>query len=495
MLNSILFVSLVFLNNAWAHLEGEHQLGSVGAVSKDYLESSIEILVGVGAYESLEMTTSLAPGAKADLVLKYTKQGIALNHAFQWEDAVRSFYEALRLDKNMTRAYLGLAQSFTMLNRDSSKLQTVLVELVEKAQQAALNVNQNEQDRVWVDVYNLFYQAQYGTKALPEISLAAKSWKGADAYERLLEALVLLASQYNDPEAFAMAGWDVAEHSMLTEGLNRFPKHSGLLHYLVHINENSGQYQTAADLAKRLVDVTPNAPHHLHMYGHVLPMLGRWQEASEYFLKTHCIHQAVFKVQDPLCVDVKIEGAPISSYTAKPQEIWHYSHNLELFGFSLMRVRDLKTAETIFTELCRVGNCNGLYQFYLGEKMYQQAIDRIAQFPQKTIAEAYILVQALVMVGQMKEAQDLFAQIPADNSYERMATELVLGFSQKSVTSTQQQKLDSFISKATFNPNFDAWSHLLPVLRKLHNFAAFFKAPQEQQIYDAVQKIDAGHPL
>lgn len=495
MLNSILLVLLIFFSNAWAHLEGEHQLGTIGAVSKEYLESPIEILEGVGSFDGLAMTTSLSSGAKADLVLQYTKQGIALNHAFQWEDAVRSFYEALRLDTNMTRAYLGLAQAFTMLNRDSSKLQTVLVELVEKAQKAALNVSQNEQDRIWVDVYNLFYQAQYGTKSLPEISLAAKDLKGSDAYFRLQEILSILASQYNDPEAFAMYGWELGEQQMLTYGLNRFPKHSGIIHYLVHINENSGQYQTAADLAKRLIDVTPNAPHHLHMYGHVLPMLGRWQEASEYFLKTHCIHQAVFRVQDPLCSAVKVEGAPLSSYTPRPQEIWHYSHNLELFGFSLMRVRDLKTAETIFVELCRVGSCTGLYQFYLGEKMYQQAIERITQFPQKTVLEAYILVQSFVMTGKSQEAKDLFAQLPADTSYERLATELVLGFSQKSITAKQQQNLDALISKATLNPNFDAWSHLLPILRKLHHFAAFFKVDQQEQIYDAIQKIDAGHPL
>jgi tetratricopeptide (TPR) repeat protein len=495
MFSAILSVLFVFCINAHAHLEGEHELGSVGGVSEEYLNSGIEILPGVGLYEPLVMVSSLPSGAEQDLVLKYTKQGIALNHAFQWEDAVRSFYEAIERDPNMARAYLGLAQAFTMLNRDQTKLSTVLGGLVEQAQEAALKVVDNEQDRLWVDVYQLLYQAQYGLGAKPLISLAAKSFSGSDPSQKLGQALDVLISQYNDPEAFAMLGWDLGDMDMLNYGIQRFPEHSGLIHYLVHINENTGQYQKAVDFARRLVAVTPNAPHNLHMLGHVLPMIGKWDEASTYFLKAHCIHQAVFRVQDPLCAGVMVEGAPLSSHTPAPEEMWHYAHNLELFGFSLMRERRLQDAEVIFSKLCEVGGCQSLFQFYQGEKMYSQVIDVVDKMKTPSATYLFMKAQSLILLDQTSEAQNLLASLPNDGSLEPFAAGLALAWSRGGLSAQQKQSLEQLIERATTNPNFDAWSHLLPVLRKLHGYAEKFNASETQSIYDAVQKIDAGHPL
>lgn len=494
MFKAILSVLFVFCINAQAHIEGEHQLGSVGGVSEEYLSSAIDILPGVGLYEELVMVSSLPAGAEQELVLKYTKQGMALNHAFQWEDAVRSFYEALKRDPKMARAYIGLAQAFTMLNRDQSKLPTVLGDLLGSAQKAALEVQGNEQDRLWVDVFQLLYQAQFGIAQKPLISTTAKSFQG-NAMNQLGEALNILASQYNDPEAFALLGWDLGDVDMLTYGVQRFPKHSGILHYLVHTNENTGKYQIAVDYARRLVVETPNAPHHIHMLGHVLPMVGKWSEASDYFLKAHCIHQAVFRVQDPLCAGVKVEGAPMSSYTPDPTEMWHYAHNLELFGFSLMRERRLEDAEAIFKKMCQVASCQSLFQFYQGEKMHSELVAAVEQMASPTMTYKFMQAQSLIMLGEMQKAQSLLSTLSNDGTMEPFATGLALAWSQGGLNAQQKQSLAQLIDRATTNPNFDAWSHLLPVLRKLHGYAQKFNASETQSLYDAVQKIDAGHPL
>ncbi len=494
MFNAILTVLFVFCINAHANIDGEHQLGAVGGVSEEYLSSPIEILPGVGLYEELVMVSSLPQGTEQELVLKYTKQGIALNHAFQWEDAVRSFYAAIKRDPKMARAYLGLAQAFTMLNRDQTKLPTVLNDLVGKAQEVAIEVSNNEQDRLWVDSFHLLYQAQFGIAAKPLISVTAKSFQG-DVMNQLGQALNILASQYNDPEAFALLGWDLGDSDMLTFGVQRFPKHSGIIHYLVHNNENSGQYQQAVDYARRMVAITPNAPHNVHMLGHVLPMVGKWDEASTYFLKAHCIHQAVFRVQDPMCIGVKVEGAPLSSYTPDPTEMWHYAHNLELFGFSLMRERRIQDAEVIFSEMCRVSNCQSLLQFYQGEKMHSKVVDAVAQMPSAPATYKYMQAQSLVLLGETQKAQSLLATLTNDGSLEPFAAGLALAWSQGGLSQMQKQTLAQLIERATTNPNFDAWSHLLPVLRKLHGYAKNFNAAETQSIYDAVQKIDAGHPL
>lgn len=493
MFKCILLISLMIPSFSWAHLEGEHQLGSIGGVSEPYLSSPIAILTGVGTYDTPGITSSLADGEAQELALKYTRQGLALNHAFQWEDAVRSFYEALRLDPNLSRASLGLSASFTMLNRDSSKLDTVLSELLAKAQKSASGLNNNEQDRLWVDVINLYYQGKFGLKETPLISQKAKAIESMSLEKKLSKLLEELTTTFQDPEAFAFWGWELGQRKALELGISKFPQHMGILHYLVHINENTGEYQIAINYAKTMVQMAPEAPHIVHMYGHVLPMIGRWDEANVYFLKAHCLHQAVLKVTDPLCANVKVQAA-VSEYTPRPEEFWHYAHNLQLFGFSLMRTRDLVTAEAIFQKLCDMGDCKSLLEFYLGEKMYDKAFVQMSSMEPNN-ESMYMGIQAFVMMGEVGQAEQYLTMMPQEKSLERFTAELTLAFAKKNVSSLQDQQLQGFLENATTNPNFDTWSNLLPVLRRFSIAAAQFQAPQAKTIYDAIQKIDPGHPL
>ncbi len=493
MFKFILLISFTFHSLSWAYQESEQQLGDIGGVSEKYLNSSIAILSGVGTYDNTGISSSLPAGPQQELAISYTKQGIAFYHAFQWEDSVRSFYEALRLDAHLARAYLGLALSFTMLNRDSAKLETVLTDLLTKAQKSATTTQDNDQERLWVDSINLFFQAKFGIASSPLISKKASEVSTQSVGMQLQDLIQELTLTYQDPEAYAFWGWDLGNQNALTEGIEKFPKHMGILHYLVHINENTGEYQAAVDYAKTMVQIAPEAPHIVHMYGHVLPMIGRWDEANEYFLKAHCLHQAVLKVTDPLCAAVNVDAA-VSTYTPAPQEFWHYSHNLQLFGFSLMRTREVMKAETIFKNLCNMGSCTSLLQFYLGEKMYDKALLQISAMEPNN-ETMYMGIQAFVMIGELTQAEEFLSMSPQESSLERFVAELTVAFAKKSITSVQDQQLQRFLQKATTNPNFDTWSNLLPVLRKLHNAAAQFQAPQTKAIYDAIQKIDSGHPL
>jgi tetratricopeptide (TPR) repeat protein len=476
----------------------------LGVVSKEYLSSSIAVLNKVGTYDALQVTSSLPDGANQKLALTYTKQGIALHHAFQWEDSVRSFNEALRLDENMVRAHLGKCVASLNLAGPNDDL-SFIADHLQDAAAAALKVSNNEVDRLWVDIYSLYIPAQYGINiSFVPVSSVGKTMSG-DLSQKISVLINELAQKYNDPEAFAFAGWDLQSTSYLDAGEKLFPKHTGILHYLTHIRENSGSpehselYQQAADFAKRVVDIAPDAPHLVHMYGHVLPLLGRWDEANKYFLRSHCIHRAVLRIADSLCANEKFQ-APMSTVTPGARELWHYSHNLELFGFSLMRTRDVTNAERIFTDRCSSGDCSSLVQFYLGEGLYDKAtasVDSVVKSVSGNAGSPFLQmkVQALVADNKIPEAQTLFKQTSPGNSIEGFASMLTIAWATKTVTPDMQTTLTGWLQQSTANPNFDVWSHTLPVLRKLHRVAKEFGAKEEVELYNAIQRIDPGHPF
>jgi tetratricopeptide (TPR) repeat protein len=499
----ILLITCLFLLpiTILAHSEPPQDLG---VVSKEYLDSSIAVLNKVGTYDALQVTSSLPDGADQKLALTYTKQGIALHHAFQWEDAVRSFNEALRLDDRMVRAHLGkVVASMNLLGPNDDK--SFMVDHLQDAAKAALQVSNNEVDRLWVDVYAIYIPASLGLNVkIAPVSAVGKTLSGSDN-AKLSSLITTLAQTYNDPEAYAFAGWDLQSVNFLEQGEKLFPTHTGILHYLTHIRENSGSpehpdlYQQAADFAKRVVDIAPDAPHLVHMYGHILPLLGKWDEANKYFLRAHCIHRATLAIPDALCTGLSFQ-APLSAVAPGPRELWHYGHNLELFGFSLMRTRDIANAERIFTDLCTAGNCSSVVQFYLGEGMYGKAENFVNAMVKNVSGNSanpllQMKVQALVADKKVTEAQTLFNQTNAGNTIEGFASVLSIAWATNSVTPGMQTSLTGWLQQSTANPNFDVWSHTLPVLRKLHRIAKEYGAQEEVELYNAIQRIDPGHPF
>lgn len=479
--------------NAFAHGD-EH---GMGVVSHEYLESSIAVLKGVGTYNQLQITSSLPAGKNQELALTYTKQGIALHHAFQWEDSVRSFNEALRLDPNMSRAYTGLVTSLLNLMGPTDTFDFVQ-ENLQKAATAAAQVQNNELDRLWVDALVVVYAAQYNiTLNVAPVSQIGKTMTG-DVNAKISALFGAMTNTYKDAEAYAFVGWTLGSMQFLDVGEKLFPTHSGILHYLTHVNENTGKYNEALAFGQRTIASAPDAPHLLHMVGHVLPLLGRWEEANEYFLKAHCIHKAVLRQPEPLCAGLQFE-APMSTAQPSSKEFWHFAHNLELYGFSLMRVRDLPLAEKMFSERCDAGDCTSLVQFYLGEGMYDKAVQfvdgAIKSIPGNTGSPfLQMKVQALIAENKIAEAQSLYG-LTKPSGLEGLATMLSMAWATNSMTLSLKMNLNNVLQQATTNPNFDTWSHMLPVLRKLHRIAKQYNAAETQAIYDAIQKIDAGHPL
>ena len=67
------------------------------------------------------------------------------------------------------------------------------------------------------------------------------------------------------------------------------------------------------------------------MYGHVLPRLGKWNEALVQFEKADAIEQAYAREQK-----------------LRPGDDWHHVHNLQLLGYTYLRLGRLDDAEKSF---------------------------------------------------------------------------------------------------------------------------------------------------
>ena len=67
------------------------------------------------------------------------------------------------------------------------------------------------------------------------------------------------------------------------------------------------------------------------MYGHVLPRLGRWEEALEQFEKADAIEVAYARAEN-----------------LRPGDDWHHLHNLQLMGYTYLRLQRIDDAERTF---------------------------------------------------------------------------------------------------------------------------------------------------
>jgi hypothetical protein len=123
----------------------------------------------------------------------------------------------------------------------------------------------------------------------------------------------------------------VASIAFYETALVRAPDHFGAHHYMVHSFENIGQHAEAAGHGKIYAESSPDVAHAQHMYDHVLPRLGRWKEALAQFEKADAIEEAYAKAE-----------------SLRPGDDWHHLHNLQLLGYTYLRLGRFQDAEATF---------------------------------------------------------------------------------------------------------------------------------------------------
>jgi tetratricopeptide (TPR) repeat protein len=295
-------------------------------VEPGLLERPIERRTDVGWVHQAITSTSASPAASAK-AQEFYDQGLTLLHHYVWLDAARSFHEALRADPDCAMCWMGLARAEQGAERGDATRAAIA-----NAQRLAPKATPRE--RVFIALRAQQIEAQDATGK----EQAEKHQAYRDALDRALASypddaeLWILRGNVEEPGPWGRGQYGGAASIAFYEtALVRSPGHLGAHHYLVHSFENIAHPAEAAEHGRVYADSSPGVAHAQHMLGHVLPRLGRWEEALVQFRKADAIEEAYAK-----------------SVGLRPGDDWHHLHNLQLLGYTCLRLGRFDEAEAAF---------------------------------------------------------------------------------------------------------------------------------------------------
>jgi tetratricopeptide (TPR) repeat protein len=329
----------------------------------------------------------------------YYDQGLAYATSYVWVEAARAFHEALRRDPALAMGHLGLAR--VLWNLDG--VEAARAHLA-RARELAADPRVTEKERRWIAAF----EEQIGAVTAPDAEREARHL----AYRKSLDALIALDPA--DPHAWVLRGnaeepgaWgrgqagSVGSIAYYETALRRDPDHLGAHHYLVHAYENLGRYAEAAEHARRYAARASGVAHAQHMYGHVLPRLGRWAEALRQFEQADRLERAYYAA----------EGI-------EPERDWHHGHNLHVLGVVRLRlgdeagaVRSFQDAFALSIDSPRGGlNCGAWIEHLLLRGRYPEAESAAAACEERgpigALVGAALRAEALAALGRGREARE-----------------------------------------------------------------------------------------
>lgn len=360
----------------------------VGWVPKELLERPVPLRQGIGVVHS-KITTKIQQGQA------FYDQGLAYLHSFEWIEAARSFYQALRLDGQMAMAYLGLSDAYLGLS-DSPAAHAAL----EQAESLQATASEPERRKIEIRRLLLTWMDSRG------------NMQAYFAYRKAVSDAI--ASEPKDPwlwiqRAFADEGAPTAHgqnggvdtiafyEAAIAIAPDDFPAH----HYLAHTYETLGRTQDALEQSQIYARMAPNIPHAHHMVGHDLRRAGRTEEAIAEFQRADELERAYYQAE-------KI-----------PAEYdWHRVHNLSLLAMCHQTLGQMKSAEALLREAFGMPvyvdvaefNRREWPEFLLGRGRYEEALAAArqltsSQWAMGRFAGHAVSARALLRLNRMDEAQ------------------------------------------------------------------------------------------
>jgi tetratricopeptide (TPR) repeat protein len=220
---------------------------------------------------------------------KFFNQGLEYIYAFNHEEAVRSFKQAIQLDPQMAMAYWGIALAMGSnynVPADGPSLLQAYTNL-QKAIELAPKVS--EQDRAYINALSKRYSSDIQADQ-QKLAVDYKNAMGelAKAYPDDLDAATLYAESIMNLHPWHLWTLDgkPAEDTLelvavLESVLRRNPNHSGANHYYIHAVEASTTPERALPSAARLPQIAPKAGHLVHMPSHIYSRTGDYYRAAQ----------------------------------------------------------------------------------------------------------------------------------------------------------------------------------------------------------------------
>lgn len=357
-------------------------------VPPDLLERPVTLRKGVG--NSRETVTTTSKEAQA-----FYNQGLNYLESYVWIEASRSFHQALRSDRNLAMAYLGLSRTHSGLDDTAGA-----TEYFEKAKALSASVSDRERRRIVIREAQLV--------AMESIEDMAK----LAAYRKVIEDA--LAVDIDDPQLWLWAG-NAQENNAAGRGqrgtaatvayydrvLQMVPDHASAHHYLVHSYENIGQVDLALKHGEVFARMSPSIPHAAHMWAHDLRRVGRIDEAIAQFKKANSLERAYYKAEN---IDPALD--------------WHHSHNLDLLATCYQHKGQMQLAEQTMREAEELDiltayhafNTKAWPAFLLHRARYEDALEASramtkTEYPQARAVGYALATQALIALNRIPEAR------------------------------------------------------------------------------------------
>ncbi|SMD37852.1 hypothetical protein SAMN04488029_3490 [Reichenbachiella faecimaris] len=220
---------------------------------------------------------------------KFFDQGLTLTYGLNHAEAMRSFKEAARLDKECAMCYWGMA--YVLGPNINSAMDSTQVEeantYIAQAKQYADQVSPYEQQLIQaIDKRYPKNKAQTLAACYEEFAQAMKSTylnfkDNHDIATLCAEALMDLHPwDYWNTENGEPKVWTTEILDILESTLASAPKHPGANHYYIHAIEASKNPERAIEAANTLTDLVPGAGHLVHMPAHIYIRTGNYHEGS-----------------------------------------------------------------------------------------------------------------------------------------------------------------------------------------------------------------------
>lgn len=239
------------------------------------------VLEGLGD-QAIECTSD------SETAKKFVNQGLSLIYAFNHDEAVRAFQEAIRHDPDCAMAYWGWAFA-----RGPNLNKPMAAEDVPEAWDAiqkalALKDEVSAKERALIEALALRYSDDPDADRTALDTAYAKAMKSLySKYPDDADVATLYAASLMDLNPWGYWTKDGSPRPntetaarVLEKAIADDPNNTGALHYYIHLVEE--HYPDKAEpAADQLTKLAPNAGHLVHMPSHIFMRLGRYSDAYE----------------------------------------------------------------------------------------------------------------------------------------------------------------------------------------------------------------------
>jgi hypothetical protein len=212
------------------------------------------------------------------------ERGVALLHSFWYAEGAKTFAAVAKADPACAMAHWGTAITLFGNPFTWPLTGTALPEGWAAVERAKAANAKTQRERDYIGAIEAFYKdadkVDHRTRAVAYLKAMEQITERypEDSEASIFYALALNATALPADKTYAN---QLKAAGILEKVFAAQPDHPGVAHYLIHSYDYPSIAQQGLNAARRYASIAPDAPHALHMPGHIFTRLGLWDESIE----------------------------------------------------------------------------------------------------------------------------------------------------------------------------------------------------------------------